>query len=373
MTRATVLKKWTRWSGRITVLLGFGVGVIVLTAWLAGKFAPKVPANPNTPLAQSTDVKGSVEPVRLVRLPLYESAVGTVRAVHEATIGSRLLARVMEVSLKAGQKVRAGDVLVRLDDTDLKARLQQARAAVASIEAVRTQAALDEKRTARLLQSKTVSRQEYEKATTALQTAEADRRGAQETVKEIQATLDWATIRSPIDGTVIDKKVDVGDMVTPGQMLVTLFDPKRMQLVASVRESLAHQLKEGQDIGVQVERLQEQCSGTVSEIVPEAQSNSRTFQVKVTGPCPPGIYSGMFGRILIPLGEEEVLVIPGRAVQHVGQLKLVDVAEDDRVARRSIRTGRQLAADVEVLSGLREGERVVVPTSAPKAQEAAHD
>ena len=171
MTRATVLKKWTRWSGRITVLLGFGVGVIVLTAWLAGKFAPKVPANPNTPLAQSTDVKGSVEPVRLVRLPLYESAVGTVRAVHEATIGSRLLARVMEVSLKAGQKVRAGDVLVRLDDTDLKARLQQARAAVASIEAVRTQAALDEKRTARLLQSKTVSRQEYEKATTALQTA----------------------------------------------------------------------------------------------------------------------------------------------------------------------------------------------------------
>ena len=172
---------------------------------------------------------------------------------------------------------------------------------------------------------------------------------------------------------MIDKKVDVGDMVTPGQMLVTLFDPKRMQLVASVRESLAHQLKEGQDIGVQVERLQEQCSGTVSEIVPEAQSNSRTFQVKVTGPCPPGIYSGMFGRILIPLGEEEVLVIPGRAVQHVGQLKLVDVAEDDRVARRSIRTGRQLAADVEVLSGLREGERVVVPTSAPKAQEAAHD
>ena len=126
-------------------------------------------------------------------------------------------------------------------------------------------------------------------------------RRAQETVNEVQATLDWATIRSPIDGTVIDKKVDVGDMVTPGQMLVTLFDPKRMQLVASVRESLTHRLQVGQSIGVQVEGLNKQCSGTVSEIVPEAQSASRSFQVKVTGPCPPGIYSGMFGRILIPL------------------------------------------------------------------------
>ena len=150
----------------------------------------------------------------------------------------------------------------------------------------------------------------------------------------MQATLDWATIRSPIDGTVIDKKVDVGDMVTPGQMLVTLFDPKRMQLVASVRESLTRRLQVGQSIGVQVEGLDKQCSGTISEIVPEAQSASRTFQVKVTGPCPPGIYSGMFGRILIPLEEEQVLVIPRRRCGSVGQLELVDVVEDGRVSRR---------------------------------------
>ena len=373
MTRAMVLTKWARWGGRIMVLLAFGVGVIVLTLWLAGKFAPKVPATPTTASSRSADVKGHVEPVRLVRLPLYESAVGTVNAVHETTIGSKLLASVKEANLMAGQKVRSGDVLVRLDDADLKAKLQQAEAAVASTAAARDQAAAEEKRYAQLLSSKAVSLQEYEKAATALESAEADSRRAQATVNEVQATLDWATIQSPIDGTVIDKKVDVGDMVTPGQMLVTLFDPMRMQLVASVRESLVHQLKEGQNIEVQIATLEQQCSGTISEIVPEAQSNSRTFQVKVTGPCPPGIYSGMFGRILIPLGEEEVLVLPHRAVQHVGQLQLVDVVQDDRVARRSIRTGRRLAADVEVLSGLREGEQVVVPVSAPTAQETAHD
>jgi multidrug efflux pump subunit AcrA (membrane-fusion protein) len=94
--------------------------------------------------------------------------------------------------------------------------------------------------------------------------------------------------------------------------------------------------------------------------VPEAQSASRAFQVKVTGPCPTGIYTGMFGRILIPLEEEEILVIPKKAVRNVGQLELVEVQEGDRVRRRAVRTGRTLEGDVEVLSGLRAGEQVVV-------------
>jgi RND family efflux transporter MFP subunit len=194
--------------------------------------------------------------------------------------------------------------------------------------------------------------------------------------------LDCATIRSPIDGTVIDKKVDVGDMVTPGQPLVTLYDPKHMQLVASVRESLSRRLEIGQSIGVRLEGFDRQCSGTVSEKVPEAQSASRTFQVKVTGPCPPGIYKGMFGRIFIPLDKEKALVIPRRAIREVGQLELVEAAGDNRTNRRAVRTGRALTEDeikmfpdellqgepyVIVLSGLGEGEQVVLPATAQEA------
>ena len=111
--------------------------------------------------------------------------------------------------------------------------------------------------------------------------------------------------------------------------------------------------------------------------MPEAQSNSRTFQVKVTGPCPPGIYSGMFGRILIPLDEEQVLVIPRRAVRNVGQLELVDVVRGRPSDRGgSIRTGRRLGGDVEVLSGLAAREnRFWCPRRcrSQPSQEAAHD
>lgn len=353
------------------VFLGFSAGVVVLLLWLAGKFSPKVPLDTTSAASTPPASEGEAVPARLLRVPNTESAVGSIRAVHETSIGSKLLARVMEVHLKAGQKVQAGEVLVRLNDTDLRAKLEQAKAAVASAQAVAGQAAADEKRYAELLKRNAISRQQYEKEATGLRSREAELQQAQETAKEVQATLEWATIRSPIDGTVIDKKVDVGDMVTPGQILVTLFDPTRMQLVASVRESLTRQLQVGQPIGVRVDGLNKQCQGTVSEIVPEAQSASRSFQVKVTGPCPTGVYSGMFGRILIPLQEEEVLVIPRRAVRRVGQLQLVEVVEGRGPTQRAIRTGRSFDENVEVLSGLHEGEQVWLPNSGG-AQERNH-
>jgi RND family efflux transporter MFP subunit len=234
--------------------------------------------------------------------------------------------------------------------------LHAAEAALALAEA-------DAIRSANLVKSKSVSRQDDDRAVSAFKSADAELRRATESINEIQATLEWATIRSPIRGVVIDKKVDVGDTVTPGQMLATLFDPTRMQLVASVRESLAHRLQVGQSIDVQIESFNTVRIGTISEIVPEAESSSRAFQVKITGPCPEGVYSGMFGRILIPLDEQQVLVIPRQAVQSVGQLDLVNVATSRAVSRRAIRLGRTIGEEVEVLSGLREGEQVQIPAN----------
>lgn len=282
------------------------------------------------------------------------------------------MARVISVNLKAGQQVRAGDVLIQLDDVDLKAKLEQTRAAVASAEAAHNQAKSDEDRYSRLLKQNAISKQEAEKAATATRATEAELRRARELVKEVQANLEWATIRSPMNGTVIDKKVDVGDMVRPGQMLVTLYDPKRMQLVASVRESLAQRLSVGQEIGVSIDGFDKECSGGISEIVPEAQAASRAFQVKVTGPCPSGVYTGMFARLLIPLDEEQVLVVPRNAIHRVGQLELVDIANEGVAQRRAVRTGRQFDQNVEILSGLRAGEQVVVPDVSRSRKESNH-
>jgi RND family efflux transporter MFP subunit len=345
--------------------LGFTALIVVSLMWLSGAFQPKIDdhregAGPTAGSIERPVGSATLAEARMIRVPRTESAVGSIRAVHETSLSSKLLAEIVEVNVTAGAKVAAGDVVVRLDDEDLQARLKQAQAVLQGARAGRKQANTEYERISALFERDSAARIELDRAETALHSAEAEVLRAEQAVREAETLLEYTAIRSPLDGVVVDKLVEVGDTATPGQPLLVLYDPTRMQLVASVRESLTRRLKVGEDIEVQIEALQKRCRGTVSEIVPEAEAASRTFSVKVTGPCPAGIYSGMFGRLIIPLDDEEVLVVPQAAIREVGQLRLVDVADGDRLQRRAVTLGRQLGEDVEVLSGLRPGEKVAL-------------
>jgi membrane fusion protein (multidrug efflux system) len=344
----------------LAVVFLLGLGALFLA--LAGVFHAKVPQTP-APLPDSRLARPDLRlaEVRLLRRPRLETAVGTVRPVHEAAVASKLLAKVVEVRVKAGQAVTQGEVLVRLDDADLRARLQQAQATLAAARSAYDQAQADQRRAQRLLAGKAISPAEYDKFATALRTAQAEVQRAQQAVQEAQVLLDYATIRAPLSGIVVDKRVSVGDTVQPGQVLLTLYDPAHMQMIVSVRESLAQRLRVGQKLRGRLDALHYECEATVSEIVPEAQTSSRSFLVKVTGPCPPGVHSGMFGRLFIPLDEEEVLVVPAAAVHQVGQLDLVDVVVNQQVQRRLVQLGQRQDGNYEVLAGLRAGEKVVLP------------
>jgi len=369
MTRSITSSTVRRVLSRVALGAVFLVLVVLMMMWLMGTFHPKVRVGERPP-AGGRPVEGvQVVPVRVLRVPATESAVGTIRAVRESSVASKILARVIEVKVKAGQKVAKEEVLVRLDDADLKARCQQAEAAAAAARANRDQAKTEFNRIEGLFKQNAAAKIELERATTALKAAEAELERTTQTLREAQTHLGYATLRSPLDGIVVDKKVESGDTVVPGQVLLTLYDPTQMQLVANVRESLTQRLQVGQMIAVEIESIRKTCQGQISEIVPEAQAASRTFSVKVTGPCPPGIYSGMFARLRIPLDEQEVLVVPQAAVRRVGQLDLVDVAEGRMLYRRSVQLGRSFGPDVQILSGLRVGENVAVPTpgrSGPK-------
>ncbi len=341
----------------LTVLMIGGLGVLLLA--LAGVFRTKVPMETVEP---ATRVVGDlpVAEVKVIRRPRYEKAVGTVRPVHETAVASKLLAKVVEVKVKAGQTVTKDEVLIRLDDADLAARYKQTEAAFAAAKSSHNQALTDYKRAQQLLANKAISQAEYDRLETAVRTTAAEIERAQEAVREAKVLLDYATIRAPMTGIVIDKRVEVGDTVAPGQVLLTIYDPTRMQMVVTVRESLAERLKVDQKVLGRLESLRHECEATISEIVPEAQTASRSFTVKVTGPCPPGTYSGMFGRIFIPLDDEEVIVVPRQSVVKAGQLDLVDVVVDGKLRRRSVRLGRRFDQDYEVLSGLKAGEKVVL-------------
>jgi len=360
-----------------TTLVGVAmlVAVVAIMLWLVGVFKPKIgQETAAAPAGRPVGAASLVEVVK-VRVPVNETAVGSVKAVHEAAVASKLLAKVLAVHVKAGQAVTKDMVLVELDSTDLKARRDQAKAAADSARAARDQAKVEYDRTQSLSKQGAATQLEIDKATNALKGAEADLQRAEQGLKEAETILGYATIHSPLNGVVVDKKTEVGDTVQPGQVLVTLYDPTRMQLVARVRESLAQKLEVGKTIPVQIDALNLECHGQISEIVPEAESVSRTFSVKVTGPCPPGVYAGMFGRLIVPLDETEMLVIPQVAVRRIGQLDIVDVAENGLLARRSVQLGRSFKptgdkpAEVQVLSGLRAGERVAVASDGPAASQ----
>jgi RND family efflux transporter MFP subunit len=335
------------------------VVVTVMLLFLAGVFHSKVPSDVAEGKKRSAEGLKSVA-ARVLKQPRYETATGTVKPVHESAVAAKLLAKVLEINATAGQVVHKDQVLVKLDDADLQARLKQAEAGLTSAQVRSEQTKTEFGRAEQLKSKKAISQADFDTAQAAMKSAAAELERATQAVKESQVMLDYATIRSPMSGTIIDKRVEVGDTVSPGQILLTLFDPTHMQMVASVRESLALKLKPGQLLPTRLDALDFDCEATISEVVPESDVASRSFTVKVTGPCPPGVYSGMFGRLMVPLDDEEVLVIPVAAVRKVGQLTMVDVVSDNSVSRRNVRLGRTLEQDVEVLAGLVEGELVAV-------------
>ncbi|RLS69310.1 MAG: efflux RND transporter periplasmic adaptor subunit [Planctomycetota bacterium] len=352
VTAALSLMKW------LLAIVMTGV-VTVLLLFLAGVFHSKVPSEVGATTPRSAEGLKSGA-ARLLKRPRYETATGTVKPVHESAVAAKLLAKVLEINAIAGQVVQKDQVLVKLDDADLQARLKQAEAGLTSAQVRSEQTKTEFGRAEQLKAKKAISQADFDTAQAAMKSAAAELERATQAVMESQVMLEYATIRSPMSGTIIDKRVEVGDTVSPGQILLTLFDPTHMQMVASVRESLAMKLKPGQLLPTRLDALDFDCEATISEVVPESDVASRSFTVKVTGPCPPGVYSGMFGRLMVPLDEEEVLVIPVAAVRKVGQLTMVDVVSDNSLSRRNVRLGRTLELDVEVLAGLVEGELVVV-------------
>ena len=173
--------------------------------------------------------------------------------------------------------------------------------------------------------------------------------------------MGFTKIRAPFDGLIIAKLADAGAMAAPGVPLLTLEDPSHFRLEATVDESQIGAVRLGATVPVVIDSLGNQAiTGKVVQIVPVADPASRTFTVKVELPANPLIRSGLFGRARFPRGERESILVPQAALLHRGQLDAVYVVGKDEIASlRYVTLGKPSASDVEVLSGLESGERIV--------------
>jgi len=282
--------------------------------------------------------------------PVLEEVVGTVRAKLRATLEAKASGRITALPVLLGQKVKAGDLVARLDVPEIKARLEQAEASL-------QQAEQDWNRTQALYQQQAATRAEYDAANSRYLVA----KGA---VAEARAMVSYIEVLAPFDGVVTRKWADVGDQAAPGKPLISIEDPSHLQLEADVPEAIADKVQEGARMGIRLGQGSEQLIGTVAEIAPIADPASRTFAVKLDLPSGPGLMSGQFARLRVPVGESTSLLVPASAVVVRGQMEIVFAVENQRAHLHLVKTGRSVNGDTEILSGLDPGDAVVVDNAA---------
>ena len=352
-------RKRRTWGRRAILLLGL-TAPLALVLTLQGTFGRSKVAPGTFPAARRAAASPD-HPVAVVAQEIDELLEwpGTVRSRITAQPAPKLLGRILELRVDVGSAVRTGDVIAVLDDRDVKARLDQAKAAQAAADAAAVQSEAEFVRIRGLFEKEAATRRDLEAAESGARSARARLEASRHAVDEGEVLLTETTVRAPFDGVVTEKWAQSGDTAIPGRPIVVLQDPRRLRLEAHVPESCAGKASLGMEVRVRIDALGRDLTARIEEIAPVADPESRTFLFKAALPADDGLRPGMFGRFIQPCGRKSALLIPAAAVRRVGQLELLQVLKDGEALVRHVRTGKTYGERVEVLSGIREGELVL--------------
>lgn len=282
--------------------------------------------------------------------PLAQPLVrtGTLRARRTVRLHSQEEGRVEALPVFAGDAVKAGALLVRLDDRLLRAELNK-------VEANRQQAAQDYTRLQRLVSRKLISEDEQLRARTALRVAEAEE-------SLLKTRLGYATITAPFDGIISERKVEPGDAVPKFAHLLTLIDPRSLFTEVSVSELVLPTLKVGDAVPVRIDALgSAQLAGRIERIHPTIDAGTRQGVVEIAlTAVPPGAHAGQLCRVYLPGELQERRTIPLIALRNDTEGEYVYTVDSASKARRTrVTSGMSLGDRIEILDGLQDGDQVV--------------
>lgn len=331
----------------------------------------------------------SVETARMTDQPLIYEAVGTVKAGITSNLASKLLGTVESVRVREGDRVKKGDTLIIMDQRQVKAGVNKAEAglseaknaltaAISARDAAKAQKKLalaTYERYRTLKKQDLISAQNFEEKEARYRQAEADLqkaeamidaatarvKQAEAEVTAVRVTKKDAVITAPHDGIITEKLVDKGDLASPGTPLLTLETTYGFCVDMILPETYIGYVQPQQKVFVKVPALETgPLEGNVCTIVPSADQKSRSFIVKINLPIDKKVRSGLFARVEIPMGHTKKLLIPRKAVITRGQLTGLYLVDADSIANfRLIRIGKTSGESVEVLSGLKEGDRYI--------------
>jgi membrane fusion protein (multidrug efflux system) len=333
------------------------VVLLLLVAVMAGYFTDKI--EPDL-AARKAAPRGDTVPVRVEEAAITEAVPASVEARETTVISSRLLARITAIAVRAGDQVEKGQLLLELEKSDLLARAQKAREQIRSVDARLKEARQNLQRAEELHKRGLIAVADRDAARANAAALAAELGSARQALEEAESAVSFAEIRSPIDGRIVDRFAEPGDTASPGQKLLSLYNPFSLRIEAQVREQLALSLEADQELGVEVPAVRRSFTATIEEIVPAADPGSRSFLVRAILPSERMLLPGMYARLQVPAGKRSRMLVPADRVAQVGQLDVVWVAREGGAARRFVRLGKPGGeGTVEVTAGLQPGELVL--------------
>ncbi|MCU0767739.1 MAG: efflux RND transporter periplasmic adaptor subunit [Gammaproteobacteria bacterium] len=287
---------------------------------------------------------------------------GVVEATNRSTISAQTSGQVAEVLFDVEDYVTKGTVVVRLKDTEHRARLDQAEAELEAAEARLVEATRDHERVRGVHDKGLTSKAELDRATATLHAAEARREAAAAAVTQAREQLDYTQVRAPYSGIVTERLVQVGETAQPGQRLMSGISLEQLRVVVDVPQNLIREVRTHGKA-----RVQQPGNGWVDAtrltIFPYADPASNTFRVRLDiAPGTRDMFPGMLVKTAFVTGSRDELIVPERAVVQRSEVTGVYVVgADGGVALRHVRLGRNNEdGTVTVLSGLGLGERVAL-------------
>lgn len=394
-------------SFAVSALVWAGVGGLAAAAVVLVSGCQR--ESPATPVAQKEAVPAAaLRPVRVVlageaSVARTVVATGTLAADEQIVLGTKVPGRAAEIAVDLGSAVKKGQPVARIDPRDYQYRLdqavaglQQARvrlglppdgaddrvdptqtAVVRQAKAQLDQAQLNRDRMARLWDQQLVARADLDAAVSALQVAEGRHQDALEEVQnrlalvlqrrsEVELArqqLADTLLVSPIDGAVVQRQAAVGEYLGQGATVVTLVRLHPLRLRLAVPEREAASVRPGQAVRVTVEGVAGTHSGTVARLSPVIAEQSRTLLIEAEVPNRDGkLRPGAFAKAeVVVQRDERIVTVPAAAVVTFAGVEKVLTVRDGKSQELRVTTGRRLGDQVEIVSGVKAGEPVVVP------------
>lgn len=320
---------------------------LVAVTLLAGCNKHVVPATAADAAAALPAAKVRVAAVRAEDLPSSTEITGTIRPLQRAQLAAKVMGTIDEFPVTLGQRVAAGDLLVKISAGEINARVAQAQS---QFNAARRD--LDRERA---LLTKNASTADMVRG------LEDRFAGAQAMVREAEIMLGYATLRAPFDGVVARKFTNAGDLASPGFPLLEIEGTAAFQVEAAVPDSLAAKLSPGAALTVEIPATGVIFSAALAELSSAADAGARSVLAKLTVPAGTAVRSGQFVRVLLAGAPSRALLVPLSALSPLGQMeRIFVVGEKNRAVLRLVKSGATRADRLEILSGLDDGERVVV-------------